>query len=340
MMKERMSMDKMISAMFRSQWPDEIVIGKRLRQRLSLAELGALTILVVFLIWIAFIKWGELPTALDLNVILACGQGNCDNYYYGYWFLPFIRLFNTFPDNLAFFLWGLLNILGAWFAIRVFGGVAFFALVSYQMLFVLWWGQTDGMIAGGVALTWYGLSKRKWWWAGVGLCIAFIKYQIGILALIPILMSIRLSFKEWIKVAIIPLIVIGISLVIYPGWILDVINRILQHPPYMGTSLSLWRYFGWFALILFLPLFFLPRKPMLQSIVWMAAGSVALPYFQHHDLLQLMVMPIGWTALLGNIGFGYYFIAEEITRWVIVLPLTIYISIIGYFIVQKLHRST
>ncbi len=330
----------MITAVLTRQWPDEITIGKRLRQRLSPVEFGALTLLIVFLVWIAFIKWGEYPAGSDLEVILACGQGNCDDYYYGYWLLPFIKIFNMFPGNLAFFFWGLLNIIGVCFAIRVFGGVAFFGLVSFQMLSVLWYGQTSGMIAGGIALTWYGLSKREWWWAGIGLCIAFIKYQIGIVALIPMLLSTQLNCREWIKVAIIPIIIVGISLIFYPGWILEVIYRILQHPPDMGYNLSLWKYFGWYALILFFPLFFLPRKPMLQSIVWMAAGSVALPYFLQNDLLQLLVMPLGWTALLGYLGFIHYFIGVGITKWVIALPLTIYISIIGYFIVQKLHRST
>ena len=69
---------------------------------------------------------------------------------------------------------------GIWFAVRVFGGKSPLALLSYQMLFVCFYGQIAGVIVAGLALLWWSLERKRWLLAGIGAALALIKWQMGL----------------------------------------------------------------------------------------------------------------------------------------------------------------
>jgi hypothetical protein len=53
--------------------------------------------------------------------------------------------------------------------------------------------------------------------------------------------------------------------------------------------------------------------------------GLALPYFQQTDMLFLLVMPIGWIGLLGNLGYFMSLYGWIALQLLAVFPLTVYI---------------
>lgn len=289
--------------------------------------------MVSWLLGLVFLSNNEFHGLwVDLNNYLACGKGDCGEYYYGYWFLPVFSLLAELPENVTNILWGLLNITGVWFSARVFGGNKFIALISYPMLSVLWYGQITGLILAGVAITLYGIIKRNWFIAGMGLVLALVKYNIAIIFVIPILLGIKLNIKEWAQIVIWPLSLFCLSILIHSNWILKILDVIQHHPPLSSYSLSIWPYTGAISLLLFIPLIGLPKQLKILFIGWVIAGSIGLPYFQLKEILALLIMPIPiWiTLIIGFIGFMNFFVGARITQIYIIISLGLYV----YFLWQ------
>jgi hypothetical protein len=55
-----------------------------------------------------------------------------------------------------------------------------------------------------------------------------------------------------------------------------------------------------------------------------ATIGLTLPYFQQSDLLFLLVMPIGWVGLLGNLGYFMNRYGWLALQSLAVLPLAVY----------------
>ena len=300
-------------------------INRNLRQRLSLGELLALTLafsVVGIFVWLS----PTIPYAyFDLKNYLNAAHGYFSSYYYGYWLLPIFAALAELPLNLSYMLWCCINILAIFFAARVFGGKAPLALLSYQMLYSLIYGGISGVIVGGLALCWLGLVNRKWNVAGLGIALASAKYQIGITGILFLLLTADISWKDRLRVLIVPTLVWTASLIVYPGWPLEALNNLLSNPPNDDGSISLWRWLGPWALLLWAPPFLLRLPSQRRFLALAAVTGLALPYFQQADLLFLLVLPIGWIGLLGNLGYllGVYgWIALQILALV---PLAVYI---------------
>ena len=109
-------------------------------------------------------------------------------------------------------------------------------------------------------------------------------------------------------------------MIVYPGWPLEVYNLLLNNPPNDRGSISLWRWFGAWSLLLWVPPLVLRLSPERRTLALVAASTLAIPYFQSNDLLWLLVMPIGWIGLLGNLGYLQFGVWELILRlWPIFL---------------------
>lgn len=201
-------------------------------------------------------------------------------------------------------IWDMFNIAGIWFAARVFGGRGGLALISYQMLYTLFVGQIAGIVVGCLALLWWGLANRRWHWAGVALVIATAKYQLGGLGGLFLLMLAAPAWREKWRVLIIPALVAIGSLIVYPMWIVEEFHRIQTIPPNDWGSITLWRWIGAWGLLLFIPPLLTPLSKEKRLISLLTTSALALPYFQHTDLLFLFTMPIGWFTLLGSAGYG------------------------------------
>ena len=218
-----------------------------------------------------------------------------------------------------------INILGVFFAVRVFNGKALIAVISYQMFYSLIYGNITGLIIGGLALCWWGLANRKWYIAGLGIALASAKFQTGITGSLILLLMAEISWKDRFRVMVVPVLIWLMSLVVYPGWPLQLLDNIINHPPDNLGSISLWRWIGPWALLLWLPPILLQLEPRQQFISLVAVMGLALPYFQQTDLLFLLVMPIGWIGLLGNFGYLMNLYGWISLQLLAILPFIVYI---------------
>jgi hypothetical protein len=299
-------------------------INLSLRRRITAGELFALALAFsaagLFLLFSPNISYAFF----DFKIYLNTAHGIFDGYYYAYWYLPIFALLARLPLAVSYVLWCSINILGIFFAIRVFGGKAIVALLSYQMFYTLIYGGISGVIVGSLALCWWGLNNRKWYWAGLGVALASGKFQIGITGSLILLLMADISWKDRFRVLVVPALVLISSLFLYPSWPLQLFQNILSDPPNTFGSISLWRWMGPWALLFCIPPLVLPLPPQRRFIAWVATIGLVLPYFQQSDLLFLLVMPIGWVGLLGNLGYLMIVYGWTALQLLAILPLTVY----------------
>ena len=55
---------------------------------------------------------------------------------------------------------------------------------------------------------------------------------------------------------------------------------------------------------------------------------LTLPYSQSADLVMLLVLPIGWLSLLGNIGFAFIWVEYAVLPFLAVIPGIIYLALL------------
>jgi len=304
-------------------------IGRRLRARISPWELFALALALSLLggfVW-THLSLNILPN--DFYVYLRTASGDFSGYYYAYWMLPVFALLALLPPLVAYAIWGVFNILCIFFATRIFGGRTSLNLLSFQMLYVAFIGQIIGVIAAGLALLWWGLHRRRWALAGLGLTIACTKFHIGLIVGSILLLIADISWRERLRVLVVPVVVLALSLVIYPMWPLDVLATIRNTPANDWGSISLWRWIGPSALFLWIPALLLPLSRSQRLVALTATMALTLPYFQQTDLLTLFILPIGWAyVILGNLGYLFFAVYWGGLQVLVVVPLLVYSSII------------
>jgi hypothetical protein len=95
-------------------------------------------------------------------------------------------------------------------------------------------------------------------------------------------------------------------------------------PPNDEGSISAWRWLGAWALVLWLPPIFFKLIRIKRFYLLLSANALALPYFQQTDLLMLFVMPLGWWATLGNIGYLLPVFGWQALQVLVVIPMLLY----------------
>ena len=118
------------------------------------------------------------------------------------------------------------------------------------------------------------------------------------------------------------------SLIVYPQWPAILIERLNTHPPNDMGSISLWRWFGPIAFLIFVPPILISMPRPSRFLALLAAAALGLPYFQQTDLLFLFSLPLVWPALLGNLGYLFVFFRWEVLRILFVVPLAVYVYVI------------
>lgn len=278
-------------------------IDKRLRQRLSLFEFFALALCVASV----FVFVGA-ASGYDLHNYLRAGQGDTSFHFYASWILPVYRLLGLVDPKIAFVAWNLAGIAGVFIATRVFNAQpkTALALLTYQMLYTIYYGNITGILVGSLAFYWWGLAHRRLILAGLGLTLLLTKFHLGIPLGLVLGVLAGLSWREWLRLAVVPGLAFLLSIAAYPAWPLQVAGTILSNPPNDLGSITLWQWLGAYALFLWIPPLLLPLPKKQRLIMLVATMALTLPYFQHTDLLALFVLPIGWVPLAGNLGFYLY----------------------------------
>jgi len=306
---------------------DAGAMDMRLRARPTRAEAFALALALGALglfLWLDH-SLGYIP--FDYHVYIKTAHGNMLQYYYADWILPLFWLLDQFPPLLGFALWSLLNLVCLFLAARVFGGRAALVLFTFQFFNSLFLGQINGLLAGELALGWWGMAHRRWNLAGLGFWLACTKFQIGLPFGLLLWLSAPGDWRARLRVLVLPCLLTIASFLVYPDWLFHLIERLQAYAPYDWGSISLWRFAGPAALVLFLPPLLLPLERGQRMLALAAAIPLALPYFQSADLLVLFVLPIGWLPLmLGNLGFLFFVYQFSILRLLWIVPGVLYLS--------------
>ncbi len=309
--------------------PDAGAMDARLRRRPTRWEAFALALafgtLGLFL-WLDN-SLGYIP--FDYNVYIKTAHGDLLQFYYPDWILPLFWLWAKLPPLVGFGLWSAVNILCLFFAARVFGGRAALTLLTFQFFYSLFLGQINGLLAGGLALGWWGMAHKKWGLAGFGFWLAATKVQIGLPFGLLLWLAAETDWRNRLRILVLPCLLTLASFVLYPDWPFHLVERIQAFAPYDWGSISLWRTIGPAALLFLLPPLFLPLEKGRRFLALAAAIPLALPYFQSADLLVLFVLPVGWFPLmLGNLGFLFFIYQFSVLRLLWIIPLVIYLSML------------
>lgn len=307
-------------------------IEQHLSKKLSLHEFAS--IIFVFLIFF-YILLSNTSKFDDLEIYLATATGDVENYFYGYWLLPIFKMFSLLPYELSCLLWIIFSIFGVWFAARVFNGNSTLAIISYQMSFVLFLGQISGIICGLLGLFWWAIHHKKWELAGLAfLFISAKPHSGGVIVLLLWLFS-ETKWQYKLRILFFPIIGFLISLVIYPGWIMEIISR--MDGLVTWGNISLWQWIGPWTFVLFLPAIFLPLSKQERFFILVTSTILSSPYFSHHDLLILFIFPIGTIPILLGyfpaILFQYFGYDSQPSG--VLIPLFIYFS----FLFPKISRK-
>jgi hypothetical protein len=321
-------------ALFQASGEDEMSdargMDRRLRARLRPWELFGLALGLCLLGAFIWVHQELQIVPYDLGNYLAAGRGDFSYYYYAYWMVPLFSLLARLPMAVVYALWGGLNIGCLFFAGRVFGGRVALTLVGFQALYVVFIGQATGLVLAGLALLWWGMAHRRWHVAGLGLILAIAKFQLGLPLGLVLWLLAPVTWRERLRVLLVPALVSLLSLLPYPGWPLRVLETVRSNPANDWGSISLWRWLGPGALLVWLPPSLLALSRTKRIVALTAATALGMPYFQQTDLLALFVLPGGWLpVVLGNLGYLFFAIYWSALRLLVVVPLMVYIWVVG-----------
>lgn len=319
-------------------------LNKRIRSRLSRWEMVLLA-LNVGLIITFYLNWRDGAAGFpDLFTYLAAANGDYQGFYYTYWILPLFKVLHWIPDDVVIILWALLNLLGIFFATRVFGNRPAILLSTYQVFYILFYGQILGLILGGLGLFWWGLKQGKYIWAGGGLLVASTKYHIGLPLALFMLVLHEIEWVEVLKTLFVPFIAYLLTFLFYPQWPISIIENLRASPPNTLGNISLWQWIGPVSLILWLPVLVISMPKIERMILLVATLSLTLPYCQQTDLLAIFIFPVGYFAWLGNFGFTFLIGRWQALKWLAIIPSLIYLIIIvrnneGFNLIKKRSKS-
>lgn len=315
---------------------DARAMDARLRTRLSRSEWLALLGAVGMLAGCVFVHIYTDHKPYDYENYMLAARGDFSIFFYGYWIWPIFVLFNQLPFFVGYALFGLINIAGTWFAARVFGGRGVWVLLGFQLLYTLYFGNMAGITAGGLALVWWGMAHQRWHVAGAAMLIVMTKYQSGGLFGLLLIWLADISRRDKLRVLLVPCLGVLATFLVQPTWLFEVIERSRLSPPNSDGSISLWRWVGPWALLLFIPPLLLPMPRPHRFVALITAISLGGPYFQQNDLvfLQTLPLPWAWPALLGNLGYFYIPFRWQALPYLAVVPLSVY----GVVVVQAARR--
>lgn len=297
----------------------------RLKARLSPWELFGVALcfsMIGIYVWLMKIHMGyPVDFEIYMNVEATTGL------YYGAWITPFFNLLKFLPFTTAYVIFSIINVLCALFTVRVLGGKPIFVLVGFQLFSTLYYGQMSGILAAGIALCWWGLAHRRWNICGLGMILAMTKYQVGLFWCLLMIWYVGVSLRNFLRILVVPALIGVITLIIYPLWPLKVATNLSVFPN-IPLGITLWIYMGAWCLLFWIPGFFLPMSRKERFFVFISLLTLAVPYYQHIDLLTLAALPIGWLPLILQVAFFRGLWGFTPIRLTALLPGLIYCAIV------------
>lgn len=290
----------------------------------TLPEFAALVAVLTFTTMLPILgsQYAEIyPIDYRVYMDAATGQGD---FFYPYWALFILHPFALLPFWVGFVLWNVFNIGCVYTACKLWNGNAVIALLSYPMLFMLFYGQITGVLVLALVLYDRWIADKPYA-AGVAAAIALAKPQLAVPVLLYSALRPHISWHKRLVSTLPTFALFALSLIVYGDWITDWLGR-LDTVAFEG-SITMWAIVGHWALLLWLPLGFItPEKRRLFVI---CAAALSLPYFQLTGLLLLLVaLPLSPFSTLAFIGYGMLALGWFGASLMLLLPLSVYIWIV------------
>lgn len=240
-----------------------------------------------------------------------------------YWFIyPFAIL----PVDLGYVLWNLANALCFILAVRYWKG----DLLAFSIFIGVFWtfygGQIEGFISGALVLA----MLPNPWLAGLGITFLSFKPQVGVLAILFVL----LNRKDW-KLLIVPAIVYSASFIHWGWWIpkwLDSLHYVGIVGTSLGSNVSLYPYGLIFLLILW--------RYRASLKIWMFVQSLIMPYSPIYSLAP--VLSLAPPPLWASVVIWIFYLSLEkhfgLVAWGFIFPLAFLLAEIWR--TEKQHRQS
>jgi hypothetical protein len=315
---------------------DKDILNQRIRGRITRNEFIGLLIAFGFAFIFVWNLYHYEIGAVDLIYsYLPAARGDFSEFRYPYWIVPVFQILEHMPLVYAYGIWMALNILGVLFATRIFGGRPILVLSSYQLLYALYYGQITGILVFGLAIAWWGMANKRWHITGAGLVIAATKPQVGLVMGLLLLLFAEISWLERLKTLLVPTLILVGSLLIWPGWPIDLLMVLNNNPLNTNGDLSLWQWIGAWSLLLYLPVFIIPIKGSQKLFLIFVTFMLTFPYFQHTGLIILFCFPFGWLPVFGHVGILLLAIEWTALKLVVLVPLGLYFALIIHTFLQN-----
>lgn len=307
------------------------VITERSQKQTYRVKLLTFAAVVFAVVWAVGLPLFFPYTTIDLDIYLRAARGETlDGFFYAPWVMPYLYLLTALPYKLAWIVVNLVNLAGLFTAAKVFGGSLLMLAVSYPLLFVLFYGQIDGLYALGFVVMYIGLRRDKPALAAAGWMLALIKYYIGGPLGLGLVVCFALNRKQAVQVFSITALFILLSFAVWGLWPLETFRRVaVEIPGGYTLGMDTWELFGPVILILWAPLLALRSR---SYIWWAATCFLTIPHLYPHSLVHLIVLPIGPVGWLFNlpyvVGFGK-------ATYLHIVPFMIYLMLLSQHIAER-----
>lgn len=240
------------------------------------------------------------------------------------------------PEPVAYVALSLVSTALLYFAARSFGGKHWMVFTSFAFAWTLFYGQIDGLAAGGLAVAWWARERSRPVLLGAGLTLASIKPQI----------SAPLAFVLWwwspsrLKSLIVPGITLAASFLQWGFWLPSWTSELgrIDDLVLLSRNISLWPQLGPWVLLAWPAILALPL-PRHHKLIAVAAGTaMTSPYFPLPSEVVFLSMPVPWWVwavsqgpiLSGYLGSWPYHLMKA-------LPPALLISVAWPAVRSKLH---
>lgn len=304
------------------------IMERRIKRKPTLGEVFGVMFGVLLSIGLVVIRQQQgfdTIQGIDFGTFMNSVEGNYADFYYPNWSIALFWLIRLlyFPA-LMYVVWNTLNLLGIAFAARVFDGKSLVALLSYQMLFSLYFGQIVGVLVAGLAWYWWFMRRDQPLIAGIGAVLALIKPQVSVPILITMGLLANEKWRSRIISSVPSVVALVLSLLVWGNWIADLLARSEANPPMTAGSIALWQYIGAWCFLLWIPAIVVPMSPIRRLVIITATTAIATPYYIHNGLLSLFVLPVGWLGLLGNLGYLMATMGWAAVKLTAIVPIVAY----------------
>jgi len=236
-----------------------------------------------------------------------------------YWARWLFGLLELPSQPLAFALLSLASTACLYAAVHIFKGQHWMVFISFPFSWTIAYGQVDGLVVGGLVLSWWALTRQRPILLGVGLLIASIKPQLSV----PLLAILWWWSPSRLKSLLIPLLATGASLLQWGWWVPDWLYSLRETGDlvFLTRNLSLWPLIGPWILIIW-PLIYALPLPRGHKLIAIAAGTaMSMPYFPLPSSVLILCMPVpAWTWIALQLPAFIHWSGFDIYPWLRVLP--------------------